>query len=325
MATQNGAASGSGSGQPGSLALVAIPGQSTSTGSQPIVPTNATSTPGGTMDSQDQTVFLECVYACGPARPKALMKNIGSDVYPCWSCCPCNGAKKAIEFQANKNPVMKQKLKDLKSYNPDLWHHNVRSARIKNPQDPPGCIGVLNMNERTGFINQFRIALIQSVKVRDEAKRKPMNKFQFIAWLRYKEGIRGLETIEAQDNLWNKVLASKNTAILEGSGESAVILVDKGRSIIGIRERNLMRQVSHGSNLESLKDAEDAMAQLATTNGPQGDIQPIEDSRVGTDVPALMDGQVDEEDSHPIETQDHDSQQKDKEPEEGQKKDKELE
>ena len=120
-------------------------------------------------------------------------------------------------------------------------------------------------------------------------------------------------------------MASPNTTILEGKGESAVILVDKGRSIIGIRERNLMRQVSHGSNLESLKDAEDAMAQLATTNGPQGDIQPIEDSRVGTDVPALMDGQVDEEDSHPIETQDQDSQQKDKEPEEGQKKDKELE
>ena len=325
MATQNGAASGSGSGQPGSLALVAIPGQSTSTGSQPIVPTNATSTPGGTMDSQDQTVFLECVYACGPARPKALMKNIGSDVYPCWSCCPCNGAKKAIEFQANKNPLMKQKLKDLKRDNPALWRHKVRSARINDPQDPPGTIGVLNLNERTGFINQFRIALIQSVKLQDAAKRKPMNKFQFIAWLRFKEGIRGLESYEAQDNLWNEVLASKNTTILEGSGESAVILVDKGRSIIGIRERNLMRQVSHGSNLESLKDAEDAMAQLATTNGPQGDIQPIEDSRVGTDVPALMDGQVDEEDSHPIETQDQDSQQKDKEPEEGQKKDKELE
>ena len=299
MATQNGAASSSGSGQPGSVALVAIPGQSTSTGS---------------MESQDQNILLECVYACGPARQKALMKNMGNR-YPCWSCSPCNRAKQAIEFQANKNPVMKQKLKDLKSYNPDLWHHNVRSARIKNPQDPPGCIGVLNMNERTGFINQFRIALMgQQV-----AKRKPMNKFQFIAWLRYKEGIRGLEAIEAQDNLWNKVLASKNTAILEGSGESAVILVYKGFGLVG--------QVGRGSNLVYLKDAEDAMIQLATTSF-QGDIQPIEDSRVGTDgtgVPALMDGQVDEEDSHPIETQDQDSQQKDKEPEEGQKKDKELE
>ena len=273
------------------------------------------------MDNQHQTLLLECVWACGPPRPKALMVNVGSEQHPCWSCCACNGAKKAIEFQANKNPVMKQKLKDLKSDNPDLWHHNVRSARIKNPQDPPGCIGVLNMNERTGFINQFRIALMGQ----QAAKRKPMSKFQFITWLRFKEGIRGLEIHEAQDNLWNKVLASKNTTILEGSGESAVILVDKGRSIIGIRERNLMRQVSHGSNLESLKDAEDAMAQLATTNGPQGDIQLIEDSRVGTDVPAFMDGQVDEEDSHPIETQDQDSQQKDKEPEEGQKKDKELE
>ena len=220
---------------------------------------------------------------------------------------------------------MKQKLKDLKRDNPALWRHKVRSARINDPRDPPGTTGVLSMDQRTGFINEFRVALIQTVKVQDAAKRKPMNKLQFIAWLRFKEGVRDLETYEAQDRYWTKVLASPNTTILEGSGESAVILVDKGRSIIGIRERNLMRQVSHGSNLESLKDAEDAMAQLATTTGPQGDIQPIKDSRVGTDVPAFMDGQVDEEDSHPIETQDQDSQQKDKEPEEGQKKDKELE
>ena len=65
------------------------------------------------------------------------------------------------------------------------------------------------------------------------------------------------------------------------------------------------------------------------SNGPQGDIQAIEDSRAGAEVPALMDGQVDslpdEEDSQPLETQDQDSQQKDKEPEKGQQKDKELE
>ena len=65
------------------------------------------------------------------------------------------------------------------------------------------------------------------------------------------------------------------------------------------------------------------------SNGPQGDIHAIEDSRAGAEVQALMDGQADslpdEEDSQPVETQDEDSQQKDKEPEKGQQKDKELE
>ena len=65
------------------------------------------------------------------------------------------------------------------------------------------------------------------------------------------------------------------------------------------------------------------------SNGPQGDIHAIEDSRAGAEVQALMDGQADslpdEEDSQPVGTQDQDSQQKDKEPEKGQQKDKELE
>ena len=80
-------------------------------------------------------------------------------------------------------------------------------------------------------------------------------------------------------------------------------------------------------------------------NGTQGDVQvvqAIQDSRVGTDVPALEDGQVDEEDSQLIEMQDQGSQRKGGGPEEsgsqqegaeppaaeleeGQKKDKVLE
>ena len=126
------------------------------------------------------------------------------------------------------------------------------------------------MGQRIGFINEFRSKLIQQVSVKDQMKRKPMNKNQFMAFLRFKEGVNGLDTQEQQDSHWAKVLANPNTTILEGTGDSAVILVDKGRVLLGVRERTLLAQVSHGENLESAQDLEQAMARMATTGAAHG-------------------------------------------------------
>ena len=85
-----------------------------------------------------------------------------------------------------------------------------------------------------------------------------------MAYLRYTEGEDGLNTLEAQGKWWAKVLASPDTTILEGEGESAVILVNTGRIIQGIRERSFESAVSRTTGLESQKEAEEAMVKLAS-------------------------------------------------------------
>ena len=82
--------------------------------------------------------------------------------------------------------------------------------------------------------------------------------------MRYTEGEDGLNTLEAQGKWWAKVLASPDTTILEGEGESAVILVNTGRIIQGIRERSFESAVSRTTGLESQKEAEEAMGKLAS-------------------------------------------------------------
>ena len=151
-----------------------------------------------------------------------------------------------------------------------MWRQKVRSARIRDINDPPGTTGVLDLETRRGFINQLTTIFTQKIALQDISKRKPMNKGQFIAHLRYKEGVLGLETEPAQDKHWSKVLASRDTTILSGQGDSAVILVDKGRVIHGLRERSFESNVRHQTALESQQEAEAAMAQVVGTGAGSG-------------------------------------------------------
>ena len=112
MSSQQGMrpASGSADGQPAaSLALVASPGQSSSA-SLP-VPDQAMAS---NVDNPVASGTVDCVFGCGPARPTSQMANTGTAIYPRWMCNPCNGARKAIEHQAKKDPLLKARLKDLK-------------------------------------------------------------------------------------------------------------------------------------------------------------------------------------------------------------------
>ncbi len=143
---------------------------------------------GSSIQNQDEVVLVECIYSCGPPRPITEMVNIGSSLLACWSCSSCNGARKAFEYQAKKDPSFKAILQDLKKKDPGLWRQKVRPCRILVPNDPQGTRGVLCARERTDFINEFKTSLIQRVAVQDVVKRSPMNKSQFIAHLRYKEG-----------------------------------------------------------------------------------------------------------------------------------------
>ena len=61
--------------------------------------------------------------------------------------------------------------------------------------------------------------------------------------MRYQEGEDNLDRPEVQDKVWARVLASPDTTILEGHGDSAVILVSMGRVIQGIRERALSSEI----------------------------------------------------------------------------------
>ena len=206
-----------------SFPLVATPSQGTITRTA----TPQTSDLGNSMGTRDKDSLVECSFNCGPPRPMKLMVNIGTSMCPYWTCSSCNGAKKAIEHQANKNPTLKLMLRELKKNDPGLWRSKVRSCRISDPNDPPGTTGVICQKERTNFINEFRSSLIQRGALQDVVKRAPMNKSQFMAHLRFKEGLKGHDTDEQQDKHWAKVLASPDTKVLSGQGDTAVILVDK--------------------------------------------------------------------------------------------------
>ena len=166
------------------------------------------------------------------------MYNSGTAAFPRWTCRPCNGSRKAIEHQARSDKVLKAALTHLKKSDPDLWRAKVRACRIRDANDPEGVSGLLDWASRKNFINHLKVEITQKIAVRDIIERKPMGKKQFIAFLRFSEGEDNLDRQEGQDKAWAKVLTSPDTTILEGHGESAVILVSTGRSIQGIRERS---------------------------------------------------------------------------------------
>ena len=57
-----------------------------------------------------------CVFDCGPPRAEQLMTNTGTHQNPRWMCKPCNNARKAIEWMANKasDGQLKQTLDEMK-------------------------------------------------------------------------------------------------------------------------------------------------------------------------------------------------------------------
>ena len=75
---------------------------------------------GSSIQNQDEVVLVECTYSCGPPRPITEMVNIGSNLYACWSCSSCNGARKAIEHQPKQDLSFKAMLQDLKKNDPGL-------------------------------------------------------------------------------------------------------------------------------------------------------------------------------------------------------------
>ena len=63
---------------------------------------------------QGEIALVSCVFGCGPPRPIVHMTNTATQVSPRWTCRPCNGARKAIEGQCNKDPKTKLALINLK-------------------------------------------------------------------------------------------------------------------------------------------------------------------------------------------------------------------
>ena len=82
---------------------------------------------------------------------------------------------------------------------------------------------MLNYESRTAGINQFRAVLHQKVGVQDAKKVKPMNKNQFIAFLRYKEGHPGIEKKEEQEKQWKEV---RSLAASKFNGDFPTLFAD---------------------------------------------------------------------------------------------------
>ena len=80
----------------------------------PVIPKVPAEEVASEMVKQGEIGLVSCVFGCGPPRPVTHMTNTATHVSPRWMCRPCNGARKAIEGQCNKDPQLKASLIKLK-------------------------------------------------------------------------------------------------------------------------------------------------------------------------------------------------------------------
>ena len=86
--------------------------------------------------------------------------------------------------------------------------------------------------------------------------------------MKYKEG-EEVDTPEQKQAFW-KAANDNQDVRRKGTGDGTVVLVDKGTTWSAIRERALTVTINRSTNLESQKQVDDAMVQLAQTGSSVG-------------------------------------------------------
>jgi len=267
MATPGSASSDSAAGAAaGTLAMVPA------SAGQPVRPSprKTKDTPGSDLVPAEadpwphQGARFRCCFDCGPPRPRHLVSNRGSAEVPSWICGPCNGAKKAIEAIAAKDPGTRKALAELKKFTPEEYKAKVRAARMAIDDDPPAIRGKFSTyGARSSFLGSWASQVTQAYRVGLERKQEAMNKKQFIAWLRYKQG-EDVDTQEQKDMWWNKALASPGVTMICATKGQEVIIVESEVSLMTHTERTVKQAVIHSKGLENKEDTQSAMASCAT-------------------------------------------------------------
>ena len=207
--------------------------------------------------------MVSCCFDCGPPRHVSLCVNTGTQRHPRWFCKPCNGARRALDLAA-KNTGHLNELKSLKKKDPEAYKAKIRSCRIKTADDPPGTLGLRDNHERAAaFSTYVSNTLSQTATLANVQKRKFMNKGQYIAFLKYKEGRKIPE--DQEEAVWQAVLAIPDTLKSRGANGETLIWVDKGHQMQGIRGRTLETSVVRANNLTSQAEVNQAMASLGNT------------------------------------------------------------
>ena len=223
----------------------------------------------GTQSGLEGANMVECVFDCGPPRHISLCTNTGTHANPRWMCTPCNGARKALEHACRKSGQMPE-LKQLRLQDPEMYTAKIRACRVKSATDPPDALGLRDNRQRAAAFSTFlSTQLSQTAEIQGKAKRQWMTQNEFIAFLKYKKGEEGLDNPEDKQRAWKAALDNPDV-LRKGSGDSQIIFVDKGTTWAAIRSRAMTTSVNRLTNLESQKEVEDAMAQVAQTGVTAG-------------------------------------------------------
>ena len=222
----------------------------------------------GTQVGLEDANMVECVFDCGPPRHMSNCSNTGTQLHPRWMCSPCNGACKALQLAARKTGHLED-LKELRQSDPEAYKAKIRACRVRCATDPVGCRGLRDNRQRAAAFSTFLSSqLTQKAEIEGKAKRKWMDFKEFIAFLKFKKG-EPMDTQEQKQAFWKAALDNPDV-LKNGSGADQVILVDKGTTWAAIRSRALLTSVNRATNLETQKQVEEAMVQVAQTGAAAG-------------------------------------------------------
>ena len=211
-----------------------------------------------------------CVYDCGPARPDFLMTNTATAQNPRWMCRPCNNARKALEWMANKDKSgqLKSALDDLKKNDPEAWKAKVRATRIRDPAEPAGLPGVDSLGARKASVNSFTHTLRQTVGISEQVSVTWLKFNQFIAHMANVENIKD----ESQARkLWEEHVKNRDIQ-RRGEGKTLEIAVSLPAVTVGYRSREMERTFRREHAVESISQAEKAIENLGTVGAGQASL-----------------------------------------------------
>ena len=222
-----------------------------------------------------------CVFYCGPPRAEQLMTNTGTHQNPRWMCKPCNNARKAIEWMANKasDGQLKQILDEMKKNDPEAWKAKVRAVRVRDPAEPAGLSGLDNISARKSAISAFCQTLRQIVGITEEVPVIWLKRNQFISHMANVENVK--DEKEA-DKVWLEHVRNRDIQ-RRGEGDNLQLAVNLPPRSVGFRTRALERSIQRQHGLESVSQAEKAIESVASVGagqaslsssvfGPMGDV-----------------------------------------------------
>ena len=175
-------------------------------------------------------------------------------------CHACYNARRAIIGAVSKNPEAKRILLDMQANDPELWKAKVRSCRIIDDSDGDGDgSAVRNKAQRVAQILRLVSTLRQTIRMKEVGG---------VMWLNEPEFINHMVTTQRKTeeqavSMWKDMLANPSIKKMKvGGDESRVPVIIAPRTEVE-RERSISTEIAVSSNIETSKQAQDALGQLS--------------------------------------------------------------